>query len=161
MIKLYLRKIMASVLAVSIINACSMGVVAANYVTRMKTRERPAWAIHRVSGESFHRLVAGAVSREDLKLVRSSSDEDETHGTETKRWNTLENLLGAQVITKTEYDALKAAMAMPSVRAEGLGVAKQNNPFSRFVGDGIISGETSQNIMEYLMARRNMESTAQ
>lgn len=152
------KRIIASALAVSIINVCTMTAVAANDKARFKAQEQGhAWLVY-VSGERFHRLVEGAVSQENLKLTREISGEDEPpNGTQTKRWNTLEKLLEAHIITKTEYDALKAAMAAPSVRAEGLGAAKRGNPFARFADEGIISAETSQNIMEYLMACRRSD----
>lgn len=150
-----IKRILAALLAMTIMNISSVTVLAATDTKRTEPgSSRPAWGQKHV--DRFEELLeAGVVSQSTYDKIKAFLDENmQKPSARPERWNTLDKLLQAGIITQTEHDALLSAMASPAVRPEGMGEAQKSNPFSRFVTDGLITEETAAVIMEYLAVNR-------
>lgn len=153
-----IKGILAVILIVAILNISSITALAAAD-TRHHMPDTPGSGWGQRYGDRFETLLsAGVISQDAHEKMKAYLDENmPKEPVRIGRWNTLGSLLEAGIITQAEYDALKLEMENPKARPGELEKSHGNNPYARFVTDGIISEDTAAAIMEYLMANRRQK----
>ena len=155
---LNIKGVFSVVLAAAILNMSSVAALAATDVRhhRAEASRSGAGLQH---GARFNTLLgAGVISQELQEKIKVYLEKDmPKEPSRTSRWNTLDSLLEAEIITHTEHAALKYAMENPQAKPEAIEKQHGNNPYSRFVVDGIISEDTADAIMKHLLANRQQK----
>ena len=150
-----IKGLFSVVLAAAILNMSSMTALAATD-TRQHRAEASRSGLGSQSGARFNSLLgAGVISQDTQEKIKAYFEKDiPKEPMRTGRWNTLDSLLEAGIITQAEHDALKYAMENPRSKQETTEKQHSNNPYSRFVIEGIISDDTADAIMKHLLANR-------
>ena len=154
-----IKGIFSVVLAAAILNMSSMTALAATDARHHRGDASRSGLGQQHSARFNNLLSAGVISQDIQEKIKTYLEKDTPK--EPRRLgsrNTLGSLLEAGIITQPEHDALKYAMENPQGKPEATEKPHGNNPYSRFVADGIISEDTADAIMEHLLTNRRAKA---